>query len=463
MRPIKSLTALALSATLGASMLSTVVLSAAPAGAASSLPACPTSALSKASGTVNIDFWEAMTRANETALEGLVANYNSSQSKVHVNLVQQGGYDVTWSKWQAGLTTGGLPAMAMIGDSNLQGAVDSKSILPVQSCINATKYNTKTFLPRVLSYWKVGGVQQGLPFNVSAPIFYYNTQAFSKAGIAKPPATLPELIADAKILKSKGQGTMGLKLDAWHLEAWLATANQLFVNNGNGRQSRATSSVFNTSTGRSLFTQLKALVGSGNAGTNPANGASAYDNLLGIGAGKYSMTIDTSAALGTISQLLGSGQYPNVTLGVAPFPTLKANPQGATQAGGAALYISNKVPAAQQAAAWNFMSWLDSAENQATWSTETGYIPIRTDAASTSKVQTYRAANPGYKVPYTMLSTGVTDNATSGAVVGPYDQVRIAIANAENSMYTGGASPRTALSNASTTVNSIIAKYNSRI
>ena len=256
---------------------------------------------------------------------------------------------------------------------------------------------------------------------------------------------------------------MGLKLDAWHLEAWLATANQLFVNNGNGRQSRATSSVFNTSTGRSLFTQLKALVGSGNAGTNPANGASAYDNLLGIGAGKYSMTIDTSAALGTISQLLGSGQYPNVTLGVAPFPTLKANPQGATQAGGAALYISNKVPAAQQAAAWNFMSWLDSAENQATWSTETGYIPIRTDAASTSKVQTYWAANPGYKVPYTMLSTGVTDNATSGAVVGPYDQVRIAIANAENSMYTGGASPRTALSNASTTVNSIIAKYNSRI
>jgi hypothetical protein len=62
-----------------------------------------------------------------------------------------------------------------------------------------------------------------------------------------------------------------------------------------------------------------------------------------------------------------------------------------------------------------------------------------------------------------MLSTGVTNNATSGAVVGPYDQVRIAIANAENSMYTGGASPKTALSNASTTVNSIIAKYNSRI
>ena len=39
---------------------------------------------------------------------------------------------------------------------------------------------------------------------------------------------------------------MGLVLDPWHLETWLATANQLFVNNKNGRSARATKGVFNT-------------------------------------------------------------------------------------------------------------------------------------------------------------------------------------------------------------------------
>ena len=40
----------------------------------------------------------------------------------------------------------------------------------------------------------------------------------------------PQMVADAKALKASGSG-MGLVLDPWHLETWLATANQLFVNN----------------------------------------------------------------------------------------------------------------------------------------------------------------------------------------------------------------------------------------
>ena len=72
-----------------------------------------------------------------------------------------------------------------------QEAVDTGSFLPVQSCMNAAKYSTSDYLARPLAYWKVNGVQWALPFAVSAPIVFYNENAFTKAGLnpADPPAT----------------------------------------------------------------------------------------------------------------------------------------------------------------------------------------------------------------------------------------------------------------------------------
>ena len=150
------------------------------------------------------------------------------------------------------------------------------------------------------------------------------------------------MVTDAKALKASGSG-MGLVLDPWHLETWLATANQLFVNNKNGRSARATAGVFNTKTSVSIFSQLKQLVTSGSATTNPSTGPNEYDNLLGIGSGKYGMTIETSAALGTVTKLLGSGQYANVKLGIGAFPVYSSSVQGGVEPGGSGVYISNKV------------------------------------------------------------------------------------------------------------------------
>ena len=97
---------------------------------------------------------------------------------------------------------------------------------------------------------------------------------------------------------------------------------------------------------------------SGDATTNPSTGPDEYDNLLGIGSGKYGMTIETSAALGTVTQLLGGGQYSNVKLGVGPFPVYSSSVQGGIEPGGSGVYISNKVPALDQAAAWTYLSYI---------------------------------------------------------------------------------------------------------
>lgn len=453
-----------------ATALATISLGVAAAptvASASSLPSCPMSALNKAKKPVTINFWNSMTRANGQTLTRLTNEFNASQHEVHVNMVQQASYTDTWQKYQAGLSNGQLPNVVQLQDINLAGAVQSRSILPVQSCINATHYKTSDFIGRVLAYWRTNKVQQGMPFAVSGPILYYNKAAFTKAGLDpnKPPATLTQLVADAKKIKAAGyQAGMGLKLDPWHLETWLATANRLFVNHSNGRSGTATAGVFDTAVGRQIFTELDAMVRGGSAATNPTVGPSQYDNLLGIGSGKYAMTIDTSAVLGTLTQILQSGQYKNIQLGVAPFPVLSTKYHGGIEPGGSGLYITKKgASAAQQAASWKFISFLDSANSQATWAAGTGYIPIRQSATKTSTVQQLWANSPGYKVAYQQLVSGSNTAATQGAVIGAFPDVRTAVNNAELSMYQEGLSPKKALANAQRNVNNIISQYNQRL
>ena len=455
--------ALFVSTASSAAMASAVVGGAPPAGAAS-LPSCNLSALAHHRGVVNINFWESASEANLTVLKSITSAFNSSQSKVHVTLVTQAGYDDTWNKYLAGLTNGQLPAAVQLEDFRTQAAIDTQSFLPVQSCMNAARYSTSDYLPRPLAYWKVNGVQWALPFAVSAPILYYNQNAFTKAGLnpATPPLTLPQMVADAKALKASGSG-MGLVLDPWHLETWLATANQLFVNNKNGRSSRATKGVFNTPTAVSIFSQLSQLVRSGDATTNPSTGPDQYDNLLGIGSGKYGMTIETSAALGTVTQLLSGGQYANVKLGIGPFPIYSSSVRGGIEPGGSGVYISDKVPALQQAAAWQYLSYLCNTQSQATWAAGTGYIPVRKSSAQTATVQHLWATEPGYKVAYNQINNGVNSPATSGSVIGPYADVRIDVLNAEISMYTQGVKPAAAVKTAESNVNSTISSYNSRL
>jgi sn-glycerol 3-phosphate transport system substrate-binding protein len=404
-----------------------------------------------------------MPRANGQTLQSLTDTFNASQSKVHVNLVDQTSYDDTWQKYQAGLTDGQLPDVVQLQDTDTQGAIDSQSIQPVQNCMTGFHYSVGDLLPRALAYWNVGGVQQAMPFAVSGPVLYYNKLAFQKAGLDpdKPPATLAQLVADAKILKDAGQGGMGLKLDPWYVETELATADQLFVNNHNGRSGRATEALFDTPTGVQVFSDLDQLVSSGDADTNSANGADDYDNLLGVGSGKYAMTVDTSAALGTIEELLS--QYPNVQLGVSHLPTLQASPTGGVEPGGSALWISKRASAAEQAASWEYVAFLDSTSSQTTWSAGTGYIPLRTSSADSPTIQKLWATSPQFEVAYTQLTSGIESPATAGGVLGPYDDVRTAIVEAEESMFTNGVSPTAALARAKAATDMLIANYNQRI
>ncbi len=431
---------------------------------ASALPACPLSALAKATKPVEVTFWHALTRANEEVLQSLTDRFNASQADVKVKLVNQIGYKENLEKFRAGLGGTDLPDVIQVEDTATQQMIDTQAILPAASCIKADHYDTSDYVQRVLDRYTVNKVLWPMPFNVSNPVFFYDKNAFRAAGLdpEKPPTTLDEVKADALKIKAAGyEAGFGLKLDPWYLEQWSAKADKLYVNQENGRKARATETAFDNATGLSIFSWMNDMVKSGAAKTNSADGPSSYDNLLGIRSKNVGMTIDSSATLGTITQVFSQGESGGVDLGVSPMPGPPG--KGGVLVGGGALYIVKKSAPEKQAAVWKYLKFLDDPQTQADFAAGTGYVPIRKSSVALPAIQQLWAKTPGYKVAYDQLISGVENIATQGPVIGAYQAVRDAVLAGEQEMFTQGKAPAAALSTTANQSNSAMQEYNSRV
>jgi sn-glycerol 3-phosphate transport system substrate-binding protein len=436
-------------------------------GSNQSLPACPLDALRGAKKPVEITYWHAMTRANEDELKKLTNDFNAQQHDVRVTLSAAASYTDNTTRFKAGLTTGDLPDLMQGEDSSLQTLIDSQTILPAASCLKADGRDTADLIPRVVAYYSVNGVLYPMPFNDSNPILYYNKAVFRRAGLdpEKPPRAFETVEADArKIVQSRAaQFGIALKTDSWPVEHWLAKAGQTIVDNDNGRTARATRVTFDDAAGVSIFQWFDDMVKSKLA---LSTGTSEIDHYLAVGNGRAAMTIDTSAALGTISQLFAAGQFKNVQLGVGPMPG-PTSPDGSVLVGGAANYIVNKSAPEKQAAAYEFAKFLAEPKVQSEWAAATGYVPVSKSAAKMSPLAERYAQQPEYKIAYDQLLEGPVNAATSGPVLGAYgsarEGLRGAIVDALSKMLDGKLTPAQAVKSAADQADAAIADYNSRI
>jgi len=426
---------------------------------------CPVDALDDADGPVELAFWHSMPRENEATINKLVDEFNDEQDEVQVKAVFQGTYADTATKYRASTQGGARPDIVQIEDSGLQTMVDSGTILPIQACVDADDYSLDDNLERALAYYSLDRELIALPFNVSNPILYYNKIAFEEAGLdpEDPPTTFDEVRQASQQIVDETSIKAGIafNLDPWYLEQWLATANELYVDNENGRAERADEAVFNGEQGLEVFEWIDDMVDDGLAsyvGTDP----SGFDHLLAVGNQNAAMAINSTAALGTVAALLGGGSFPNVELGVGPMPGFD-NADGGVTVGGAGLYMVNSGDDEKMAAAWEFLKFLNTPHSQAVWSAGTGYIPAGEQAAQTKLIQDLWAEQPGFKVAYDQLLQGKTDFATAGALFGNYEAVRQAVAGGFERMITQDQSAEDAIDGAANDATDVLQDYNDRI
>ncbi len=434
-------------------------------------PPCPVDALDDADGPVAITFWHAMTNELEGALVALTDEYNASQDRVQVTIQNQTSYDSNIDKYIQS-SQGSRPHLLQLPEYSLQSFAQSDTFIPVGACLEASALDTSAFLNRTLAAYEFEGIQWGMPFNVSNPVLYYNRLMFEEAGLDPdaPPITLEDLRAVTQQLVESGAAGTGIVLDTgpdsgggWYLEQWFGRANEPYADNGNGRLAPATQVLYDNDLGVELLTYLQGLLAD-NLATNVGDNTGGLDAFLKMADPEEpgAMTIATSAALGAVLNALGGGIAPGLgpaDIGVGPMPG--PSPEPTAQVGGGSLWIVADKGDAEAAAAWDYVTFLTSAQSQSTWASQTGYVPVREDATELEPLATVYADDPRFRVAYDQLLARADDLAANAPVLGPMREVRVETARAVASVFRGD-DPATALAAAAEQSDALIASYNAR-
>jgi sn-glycerol 3-phosphate transport system substrate-binding protein len=436
-------------------------------GGKGAAPAGETPGAGPQGGTVTIDLWHSEAAANADTLEHLASQFNSSQDEVTVRPVFQGTDDELMAKLVTSLGSGQVPAVALLAEPDTQNIIDSGAARPVQDFIDQEGYDLSDVDQKAIQYYTSQDKLWGMPFCSGIPLLYYNKVVFREVGLdpERPPQDLEEVRQySEKILKRDAAGNVvrsGIALDIqdW-TERILAEHGDLFVDNENGRDGRATKVLFDNDTGRWFFQWWHDMVDSGlafNVGRNP----NYADTLMALASGRAAMTFSYSSALRSVVDALEKGAA-GVEIGVGGLPGVPGG-TGAPLPFGRSLWILNLRPEREQEAAWKFVKWLMEPEQQAEWFAGSGYLPVNHKAVDQPAAKDIIAKYPQFQVPLNLYVEAPATPTGLGALLGPFRQVREPIDQAVEAMLSGAKDPDQALEDAASKADQIIEAYNQRV
>jgi sn-glycerol 3-phosphate transport system substrate-binding protein len=428
----------------------------------------PEGSATPATGPVEINFWHSEQASNLDTIQGLARRFNSEQNEVKVNMAFQGNDEETVLKFMASLGSGDVPAIIYLAEVDAQRVMDSGAARPVQEFIDREDYDLSDFDEKAIQYYTVDGQLHGMPFSIAVPLLYYNKVSFREVGLdpEQPPRDLDEVREiSQKLVKRDSHGNIlragiALDIDPWYFELILAEHGDLYVNNSNGREGRATEVLFDGPTGQAFFRWWHDMIKDGlalNVGRNPGGDAA----LLAMGVGQAAMSFASSQALRSVVDVLERGGL-DVELGVVGQPGVPGG-TGLPGVYSRGLWILKGRPEAEQEAAWKFVKWLLEPEQQAEWYAGTGLLPVRLSAYDLPSAQNVLAEYPHFAVPVDLVLETPSTLESLGPLLGPIRDVREVIRTAIEETVVGSKDPIEALDDATAKANDIIEDYNRRV
>jgi sn-glycerol 3-phosphate transport system substrate-binding protein len=155
---------------------------------------------------------------------------------------------------------------------------------------------------------------------------------------------------------------------------------------------------------------------------------------------------------------VGGADLSVIVPSAGPFPGLDR--AGGVRVSGGSFFLTNTVPAEEQAAAWAFMRFMWETENQVAWHLRGSYLPTTQSAAFAPEVAAYWTddlAGRMLKVGYDQLLT--VDPEQPGPQIGPYAAYTDAIKNSLDRLVLQGASVDAAVTEADREIQAAIDRY----
>jgi sn-glycerol 3-phosphate transport system substrate-binding protein len=343
-----------------------------------------------------LTFWSNHPGSSRPVETQLLEAFQAEQG-VPVQLVDGGAsYEEVAQKFNAALSGGELPDVVVVSDVTWFNFALADAITPMDDLWSSAGVDTAGYVDSLREDYLFEGQHFALPYARSTPLFYYNRQMWSAAGLPdRGPQTWAEFAEWAPRLASANAGLAPMTIpDGRNYLDWYFQGIIWTFGGGYSEEWEPTfTSPGSLAAGRFLQDQVR----QGHiAISNDAN------NQFGAG--------QAASLLQSTGSLRGLAETAQFDFGTAFLP----GPQPGCPTGGAGLAISNGISDERKQQAMRFIAFVTNTDNTVTFSQATGYMPARKDAVDHPDTQAYLAQNPNARTALEQL-----------AVTAPQDYARV--------------------------------------
>ena len=339
-------------------------------------------------GRIVVPFWFTYGGRNRATLATLVARFNRSQSDVWVRAVFQGDYFEGLAKLRTALAAGAAPPLSHVVGEVVPYLAEAGVLEPLDGYPGARALPLHPALGQAGSFR--GGAERPLvvvPFNRSTPIAYVNQRLLdAQPGV---PDTWQGLRQVASALTQSGRYGFGCPIDWWY---WAALVGQ-----AGGEVVEADGSVsLGGDAGVRALALWQSLVADGSMKQPPGRDYNAWEQL------------SQDFLAGRVAMIWSSTAFARYLEETADFPVralpLPRGLRASVPTGGTHFVLLKSAATELKQAAWRFVRFLLEPQEAAFWSSETGYLPVTTEAARLLESSGFYARHPNYRVALEQLS-----------------------------------------------------------
>jgi len=409
------------------------------------------------SGVITINFWHSFVSRTIPALNNLIAKYEKEHPGIHINAQYVPSGDPLVQKLVTAIQSNTAPDVSWIHSDFLNKLVEADAIYKMDHFISGknglSKEEMDDIFPQSLQSAKWRDTLYAMPMEATTLALIYNKTKFKEAGIDpdKPPQNWDELYDYAmKLTKDKnGDGKTdqyGFYIPAFPasgpLSIWMVLQWTPFLWQAGGEEINTgqTAVLFNSDAGVQALSYWKKIFNMEN-----------FKN--------FTLTHDLGFISNTIAMIMdGPWDLPefreikNFEWGVTYLP---AGPvKRATYMAGEHLAIFKQSMHPDET--WAFVKWILEPENQAMFSEESGYLPVRKSVLELPGYKKFLDGDPAMKA--------FVDQIAISQARAPIDFFRVEInqniAEAVENAILGNVGPGAALNEAAEKSNRLLSTVN---
>ena len=338
-----------------------------------------------------ITWWSNHPGTSKAIEEDIIARFQAANPGIVVNLVTAGAnYDEIAQRFQAASGTGNVPELVIASDVWWFRYMINGQVLPLDDLAAHLEFDTADYNPTLYADYEFTDSHWAVPYARSTPLFYYNKSVWEAAGLPdRAPETWDEFDEWAPLIAASSPVTpLGLGKGASWAAWWFC--NMLWGRGG--AYSEEWTMTLDTPEAVDAANYLQSLIYD-----KKTAAVAAVDQVADFGAGL------TGCILGSTGNLTGIIDAAAFEVGTGFLPQ---GPEGAAcPTGGTGIAIAADRTPEQQLAAGMFLKFLTSTENTAYFSSNTGYVPVRTSAQDGPTMTAVYAEFPQFRTAVDQLAT----------------------------------------------------------